>query len=343
MFTVYTEKETFEEIILYSDDKPNWNNICCNYAIVCLNINDAELVNELEPGSVIFEYVNANGGKQPIALADFFETINDNPSCIAEKPRAAFILNIPQELAEQYQSDFGVLVQSNKSIDDNVLKHHFFRELPIGTVVENNNQIGWDVLFNIPIPPSNCAVISDEYLIKNEENGKVVGLPNLKAIFDTVLPANLKVAFHILIITSDESKTQKQCEQITGLLKATLTSLRPYPIKLEMVFTSALHKRKIFFNYQSVTCDKGFAMFKVSNLKTVRSANDFRSEMLFLRLNQNEGDTVLKSDNILLKEIKKRCDSVKAFINNNGQALNNRIMGDCKADKSIINRLIQEV
>ena len=81
----------------------------------------------------------------------------------------------------------------------------------------------------------------------------------------------------------------------------------------------------------------------LNNSKTVRTDNDFRSEMLFLRLHKNEGDTVLKSDNILLKEIQNRCNTVKDFINAKGQIANYRIMGDCKADKTINNRLIQEV
>ena len=185
--------------------------------------------------------------------------------------------------------------------------------------------------------------MTDDYLLQNEEGGIIVGIPNLKAIFDAVLPASLKVPFHILILTNDANKSQQKCEQIAGNIKSMLNTLRGYEIKFELVFTSALHKRKIFMNYLSVTCDKGFAMFRLSNLKTVRSDNDFRSEMLFHRLDPSEGDTVLKSDNILLKQIQQRCSTVKAYINANGQTLNNRIIGDCKPDKTINNRLIQEI
>ena len=343
MFTVYSEKEAFENIVLCNDTTPNWYNVCCNHSDVCLNINDKDLLNELIPGTIIFEYVKANGGKEPIALFDFFENIREEPSCIAEKPRAAFILDITKEKAEEYQSDFGVLVQSNCSIDDNILQQTYYRELPENSIVEKSTKAGWFHLFNFNLPPSNCAVISDDFLLNNTEKDSIVGIPNLKSIFNAILPTNLKVPFHILVLTNDGTKTQKQCEQIAGQLKTTFTSLRSYPIIFEIVFTSALHKRKLFTNYLSVTCDRGFAMFKVSDLKTVRKGNDFRSEMLFTRLIPEQGDSVLKSDNLLLKEIQNRCNEVKASIKVNGQTTNYRIMGDCKTDKSINNRLIQEV
>jgi hypothetical protein len=343
MFKVFAEKEIFENIVLFSDVNPNWNNICCNHADVCLNITDADLSAELIPGSVIFEYINANGGKMPIALAGFFTSIQDEPNIIAEEPRSAFILNISKEKAVEYQSNFGVLVQSSDNLDDNVLRHNFFKELPKGTIIENISKKGWYNLFHFELPPTNSIVITDDYLLRNEENQILVGFPNLKDIFDALLPVNLEVPFHVLILTNDSDKSQKQCEALAGRLKAMIVSLRNYPIQFEIVFTSALHKRKLFMNYISITCDKGFAMFTIKDMKTVRSDNDFRSEMLFTRLNVNEGDTVLISDNLLLKEIQKRCDNVKSFIGANGQTTNYRIMGDCLHDKTIVNRLIQEI
>ena len=343
MFKVFAEKEIFENIVLFSDVNPNWNNICCNHADVCLNISDADFSSELIPGTIIFEYINANGGKMPIALAGYFTSIHDEPNIIAEEPRSAFILNISKEKAVEYQSNFGVLVQSSENIDDNILRNSFFKELPKGTIVESGSKKGWYNLFHFELPPTNSIVITDDYLLSNEENKTLVGVPNLKEIFDALLPVDLKVPFHILILTNDNDKSQKHCEILAGRLKAIIVSLREYPIHFEIVFTTALHKRKLFMNYISITCDKGFAMFTIKDLKTVRSDNDFRSEMLFTRLNANEGDTVLKSDNILLSEILKRCDNVKSFIGVNGQTTNYRIMGDCLPDKTIVNRLIQEI
>ena len=343
MFTVYAEKSIFEDIVLFKDDIPNWFSICSTHADVCLNITDADLTKELIPGTIIFEYINSFGGKMPIALFDIFETIKEEPSYIAEKPRAAFLLNIPQEKAEEYQAHFGVLVQSIDNIDDKVLKHQFYKELPEGTVVESATKKGWYNLFHFDLPPTNCIVITDDFLVKNEERSTLFGEPNLKEIFDAILPADLKIPFHVLILTNDKDKSQNQCETLAGRLKAMIVALRTYPIQFEIVFTSALHKRKLFMNYVSVTCDRGFAMFSLRDLKTVRSSNDFRSEMLFTRISPTEGDTVLTSDNILLKEIQTRCKIVKTYIAKNGQDTNNRILGDCKADKTINNRLIQEV
>ena len=42
MFTVYSEKEIFENIVVFNEDTPNWFNIFCNHSEVCLNMTDDE-------------------------------------------------------------------------------------------------------------------------------------------------------------------------------------------------------------------------------------------------------------------------------------------------------------
>lgn len=77
--------------------------------------------------------------------------------------------------------------------------------------------------------------------------------------------------------------------------------------------------------------------------KTVRSDNDFRCDRIFNRVDLQEGDTdYLVAENILF-QLKQKCNSVREYINNSGATTNYRILGDCNNDKSLKNRLINDV
>jgi hypothetical protein len=349
MFTVYSEKEIFENMVLYNEETPHWFNIIRNHSDVCLNITDIELTAEQVPGTPIFEYIMANGGRTPIALKDFFDLIYEDNKVIAEKPRSAFFLNYSKIEAAKIQADYGVIVQGNEKIDDAVLKGSFFKELPKDSIFENKINKGWLNLVNFSLPPSNAMVITDDYLFSNEENEQIVGKPNVVRLVDALLPAHLSIPYHLAIISNDHPeegkppRSKEWCERLAGELKAKLIALRPYPIIFEIVFTQTIHKRKLILNYLNGTCDKGFAVFKVSDGKTVRSDNDFRCDRVFNRTEYHEGDTDYASVESVLVQLKQKCQTVSQYISNAGATINYRILGDCKADKSINNRLINDV
>ena len=349
MFTVYSEKEIFENIVVFNDQTPHWYNILCNHSEVCLNMTDQELASEQIQGTPIFEFIMANGGRSPIALKDFFDVIYEDNNVIADKPRSAFFLNYSKADADTIQSAFGVIVQGNEGIEDNILKGAFFKDLQKDSVFENKTSKGWQNLVSFSLPPSNTMVISDDYLFSNEENGHNVGKSNIIQLVDAFLPATLDIPYHLTIFSNDNPETGKPpkskewCEQLAGQLKAAILQLRPYPIIFEMVFTQTLHKRKVILNYINGTCDKGFAVFKVSDGKTVRSDNDFRCDKVFTRVEQHEGDTDYKSVESTLLQLKQKCKSVREYINNAGATVNNRILGDCNKDYSLKNRLLNDV
>lgn len=343
MFTVYCEKEIFENIVVFNDATPNWYNIFCNHSEVCLNMTDEELASEEIQGTPIFEFIKSNGGRKPIALKDYFDLVYTDTNIIIQKPRSAFFLNFSRNEAAELQHSLGIIVQSNEAIDDDILKGTYYKELPKDSLIESDSKVGWNQLLNYPLPPSNSIVIADEYLFKNEETEEIVGKHNVIQLLDSLLPPNLGIDFHVLIITQDHGRSKAWCERFTGELKASFVKLRSYQIKFEIVFAESVHKRKTFLNYMSLTCDKGFAIFRVSDSKTVRDSNDFRCERLFNRLNISEGDTDFTSSEIILNQIKRRCDTVKEYINNRGTETNYRILGDCKADKSLYNRLLNDV
>ena len=349
MFTVYAEKDIFENIVVFNDQTPHWYSIFCNHSEVCLNMTDEELASEEVQGTPIFEFIMANGGRSPIALKDFFEAIYEDNKVIAEKPRSAFFLNYSKADADAIQSAYGVIVHGNEGIEDNVLKGSFFKDLPKDTVFENQASKGWQNLVSFSLPPSNAMVITDDYLFSNEENGQLVGKSNVIQLVNAFLPANLSIPYHLTILSNDNPEVGKPprskewCERLAGELKAAIVALRPYPIVFEIVFTQTLHKRKLILNYINATCDKGFAVFRVNDGKTVRSDNDFRCDKVFARVEPHEGDTDYKAAESILLQLKQKCLSVRQFIANSGAGVNNRILGDCNADKSLKNRLINDV
>jgi hypothetical protein len=349
MFTVYAEKDIFENIIIFNDQTPNWFNIFCNHSEVCLNLTDEELEAEELEGTPIFEFIKANGGRSPIALKNFFETIYENNSVISEKPRSAFFLNYSKAEAESIQLAYGVIVHGNQFIDDNVLKGSFYKNLPKDTVFENATSKGWLNLINFTLPPSNAMVITDDYLFNNEENGQIVGKLNVIELVDAFLPESLNIPYHLTIISNDNPdigkppKSKEWCDNLTIELKYAMEQLRQYPIVLEIVFTQTIHKRKLILNYINVTCDKGFAVFRVNDGKTVRDDNDFRCERTFTRINPNEGDSEYLAAESILHQIKQKCLSIRQFISNASETVNYRILGDCNIDKSLKNRLINDV
>jgi hypothetical protein len=343
MFTVYADKDIFENIILFKEKTPIWNSIFCNHSEVCLNITEQELEMEQVPGTILFEFIKASGGRLPIALKEFFETIDEDQSTVSQKPRSVFFLNVSKENAEKMRNDYGVMVQSGDDINDTIFTGTYFRELPDQTVLEIGNKTGWAALLNFSHPPSNAMIISDDWLFKNEENSNVIGEVNIISLIDALLPEHLEIDYQILIISQDHNMSKQKCEKIAGNVMSKIKALRKFEIKVEIVFCETLHKRKIFLNYMSITCDKGFAMFKCDDLKTVRSDNDFRYEKIFERTGKEYGDSVYDSDSLLLGKIFKKCNSVSEYIRNKCADPNQRIFGNCNRNKSINNRLLNSI
>lgn len=349
MFTVYAEKEIFENIVVFNNETPNWFKIFCNHSDVYLNITDEELAAEQIPGTPIFEFILAAGGKSPNAKKAFFDSIYIDNSIIAEKPRSAFFLNYSKVDAYTIQSSWGVIVQGHENIDDSSLKGSFFRDIVKNSVFENHSIKGWNNLVNFALPPSNSMVITDKYLFSNEENGQLVGKRNIIQLINAFLPTSLSIPYHILILASDQPderkppKSEAWCKRIAEEMKKEISALRGYDIVFEIVFSQTIHKRKLILNYLNATSDKGFALFNANDGKTVREDNDFRCDRVFNRVDPAEGDTDYIVAESVLSQLKRKCNSIKQFIGNAGHMTNNRILGDCNPDFSIKNRLINDV
>jgi hypothetical protein len=345
MFTIYSDKDIFENMISFPEIYPNWNKIINNHATVCLDINEHDLTNELtDDESILFLFLQSNARQiDLIPLDSFFKTISSNPETVSEKPRSVFFLNVSEADANEMQENNGVIVQSKDNIDDNILIGSFFKVLPKNLVCENGLNLGWKSLINFNLPPSNSLVISDNYLFKNEDRGINIGERNIINLIDSILPQILSVEYHILIIAEDNNKSAQWCEKLKTRVSKEIKALRPYQISIEFLFSATIHKRVILSNYLSGSQDKGFSVFSTRDNKTVREDNDFRLDRVFNSLNSFGGDVEYISKKDALQRINKKSTEVFQWLKNQPAIQNRRILGDCNADYTTKNRLLNDV
>lgn len=350
MFTVYAEKEIFENIVVFNDETPNWYKIFCNHSDVCLNLTDAELVLEQVPGTPIFEYILANGGRSPIALKEYFDMIYADYSLMSEKPRSAFFLNCSKEEVKSLESDYGIIVQSLESLNDKVLVTSFFEEFQKGDKIQKGTLNGWQSLLDFYVPPSNAMVMTDDYLLTTiQNNGKTTihaGIENIKWILDKLLPKDLKIDYHITILSEDKDRNEAWRNDLVNLLKKEVGVLRKYNIRLEIVFIKSehLHKRRLILNYVNASCEHGLCMFNPYDSLTINMANDIRFNQIFCTLNsEHSGKTEFDSMSKALKLVKTLCSDLTKHLNNKTSVYRGAILGDCNPDFSIKNRLINDV
>ena len=349
MFTVYAEKNIFESIILGEINTPNWETIFRKHADICLNISDEELIAESMQGTPIFEFIMLNGGRSPIALADFFECIYEDTSLISQKPRAAFFLNIEKSVANDLQSKFGVIVQGEENIDDEILNTHFKKVLEKGRNVSSNGKHGWKSVLKFPFPPSNALVLSDPYLMTaNEKVGgdsKYAGVENLVMLLDSILPVDLNIDYHITIIAEDGNRDDNWRSKVSHLLINELKALRPYQLVVELVFVKHedLHERIMIMNYINTTCDHGFYVFKVRDGKTVHVRNKISVNGHFCNVKNILGDVEYDISENELISIKRICDKLSNHLSEQKNSYIGDIKGHHNPDYTIINRLLNDI
>lgn len=345
MFTIYSDKDIFENVVSFPDLYPNWNKIINNHATVCLDISQVDLQTELDDDeSTLFLFLLSNAKHiDLIPLDSFFKTISSNPETVIEKPRSVFFLNISEADANEIQENNGIIVQSKDNIDDNILLGSFFKVLPKNLVCENGLNLGWKSIINFKLPPSNSLVISDNYLFKNEDRGVIIGEPNIINLIDAIIPQILSVDYHILIVAEDNNKSAQWCENLKTRVSTQIKALRPYQISVEFLFSATIHKRVILSNYLSGSPDKGFSVFSTRDNKTVREDNDFRLDRVFNSLHSYGGDVEYISKKAALQRINKKSNEVFQWLQINAPSQNRRILGDCNADFSTKNRLLNDI
>jgi len=340
---IFIEKEIFENIIVFNEDTPNWYKILCNHAEIFINMTDDALKAEELPGTAIFEYIQATGARPIKALRYQFDNIYDDAKHLLDFPRSVYFLNVKSEIAEQWQAEFGMIVQNSTTIDDNVLNASHFDDFSAGQVCSDSKGTGWKNIINFKLPPLNSIIINDQYLFTHE-NGKR-GTLNILEFIKSVLPDQLKTDFHILLYAKEPDNTGIDwCIAKTGEIKTALNNLRkPYQIVLEIVYGETIHKRFALSNYFVITMDKGFCLFKSSDTSIVHDDNDFVYESVFSRIGESSGKTQFVVAHKKLLDLKNIAEGKAEFISNLKNVKNQRIQGDCNKNKSLNNRLINDV
>lgn len=338
--TVYIGPEALEEILHFEENYPNLNTIITRHSEICVNLEDNEFEDirtDLESDLVSLEKM----GVKVVPLKEYFLHLKDNISDVIEKPFSVFYLDVDKEEAKSLSDKYGVIIQSEKDIDDNILQMHFYKRLEKGQRV-NGQDDGWkNILCDVKLPPFNSLVVTDDFLLLKTEKNKNVGFENIKLLLNAILPHKLETVFHLLIITPMDKFSMKKANQFNGFLKSYLKSIRNYDFNLEFVFTDALHARKAYSSYFVLICDKGFKMFS-PNYPTIayEEINDMRLISILHDPNNSQGDTMLEMSIADLCVIKKLCKNLKEQVINKTPNLHKSIIGDTNKDKSVKNRLI---
>ena len=234
------------------------------------------------------------------------------------------------------------MILSNNKISDNIFQFHMKDTVSKGEIKEGYKD-GWDSFFEKrkhPWLPSNVLLFSDEYLFKNEEHGKNLGVRNLKSIIPKLLPDKLETEFQILIISPIPKNNLAKAKKISDELTQFVHNLsKPYDCKITFVFTNAVHTRKAMSNYYVMTCDKGFCVYmenpknKVHDTNIVDITSDFHSAA------DSAGTNGYDDTTMCLKDLKKYCKEAQEQVRAGLKTV--LISGDCGPNYEIFNRLFE--
>ncbi|WP_332022055.1 hypothetical protein [Kaistella sp.] len=323
-FQVYSEKDIFENIWLDNVKYSNWNNILKFHADVYLNISKQDFEADIDDteNSILFQFLQATGGK---GLKDdelFFIEFEKDNSVVLSSPLSVFFLNKDDSIIRELSEKFGLIFQ-NEKIEDSLLSNTFFKNFKKGDVYKDGVAISWETL-KIPFRlRMNSLVITEEHLFHNEKNVRGikvnVGLENLLGFLNLVLPQNLGVDFHLVVVTElkNASVTEDIAKEYYDKINTQLATIRSYKIVFELVFTNeTLHNRSAYSNYQVITLDKGYKVFSVFGDGKVEEKNKLTVNQIFLVSKPDAGDThyqeIIDDIPIIKKGIKNSTEYVKA-------------------------------
>lgn len=338
---IYVSRNALEEVAVFNDIYPNLHHIFKTHATLCVDMTNEELDNALENVESDLSQFCLKNDIELIALHPYFEALTEEQSLVVEKPRSLFFLDISKEKADELSEKYGVIVQSDANINDKALQFIFRKGVEKGEVIKGTSN-GWQNLFkDLTFPPSNSLVISDNYLLQNEEKGKLIGFENLKLLLNAILPLKLEATFHLFIITPMPQRiSPEKANQLNGMLKAYLHTIRNYDFQLEFVFSNTIHPRKIISNYYVVVCDKGFQLFHPIRTNKIHDNNEIIATSILHDTPNSFGDTLLTISSKDIDNIRKECITLRQQIAGGIKDSTKRIIGDCSKNKEILNRLL---
>jgi hypothetical protein len=342
----YCDVDILENIILDEDLKTNWRDVLLRHSDVCVNLTNDELLKRSAEGSILFEFINAEGGDRLIPTKPFFEELSEDLSKVLNKPRSVFFLDLNEEKRISAINAYGMLIHSFESLCESDLSGVLKKNLAKNQIIESETNFGWKELLKTMKTPMNSLVIQDNYFLADLEIGK----SNLYELIDTVLPNELECEFHLTIITKEKDSngvevyTKDERNLIGGSIKAKINTLRDYNVKVELVFQTSefFHERRVLSNYISASSQHGFCIFKEEDKKTCIRKNNLRWDEVFCIINTGS-DTEFEAVYLDLKNIKNETDKLAKKIKAKDRYLTGSIVGDINPDKTLSNRLINDI
>lgn len=341
---IFLTKDTLEYVAVFDDVYPNLNKIFRESAVFILDMTEDELDDSLSDMESDFaQFCNSNNLKikaEKDVLCRMLKNVNE----LLDNCRSVFIMDITKADAEKMRSELGVLVLSKQDLDDCVFNLPYFRHRFVkGSIISGDAISEWkSVLGGVSWLPSNSLIITDDYLFSQSGIDLFERVNNIKGVLDAILPDKLSVDYHVLICAKHPTCSGNKRNQIIGNIKSYINTKRPYKVMIEYVFHDSLHQRKIISNYNIMVGDKGFVNFN-SAKKRVIDTNPTYLCTVFQNIVDSIGDTEYSMATADIEDIKKIALEVKALNNSGVPDYEKRIVGDCKLDKSLNNRLVATV
>lgn len=298
MFTIYSDKDIFENMISLPDVYPNWNKIINDHSTICLDINNPDLEIELNnPDSILFLFMQSNSRDIELtALDDYFKNIYTNLEVVIENPSSVYFLNLTDIEAEKLQKDTGIIINNATKIDDNLLVRGAYNHWTAEETIPNN----WEKLLSVfENFPSNSILINDRNLFTIKErvgsDNLYLGIDNLLRILHNILPQNLNVDYHITIQTDHQTNrtdNKEKCDEITRILNTEIRRLRSYNFIIEVIFIHAstqyysyTHNRRLLSNYKTGSMSHCFSAFKIRTPDKAKNDDNLTISAFFDKLN----------------------------------------------------------
>lgn len=298
MFTIYSDKDIFENMISSPDVYPNWNKIINDHSIISLDIDNLDLDFELDnPDSILFLFLQSNSRDiELIALNNYFHNIYADLNTVLENPSSAYFLNLTDVEAENLQKKTGIIISNINNINDNILVRGAYNHWEAEEIIPNN----WETLLEgFEDFPSNSILINDRNLFTNKERinniDHYLGIDNLLRLLDNLLPQNLSVDYHIIIQTDHQTNradNKVKCDEIARILNTEISGLRPYNFIIEVIFIHSstqyypyTHNRRLLSNYKTGSVSHCFSAFKIRTPNKAKNDDNLSISAFFDKLN----------------------------------------------------------
>ncbi|WP_028909569.1 hypothetical protein [Prevotella sp. AGR2160] len=336
---VYITEQALNYIIVFDDKYPNLNKIfgskLCNLYVNLSQDEIYEKVEDLEGD--LNAFLKSNDLPIPKSCPEAFDDLEKYGLADLDRtnPRSIFIISRKKEDALKLQKMYGLIIESEDSIDDNMFDIQYMKAFDKNDIIDKNNNDGWDALFkDFVFPPMNAIVVADEHLMDNstKRDGNI-GHANIKSMLSAILPTDYNKVFDIAVLTGKSvSKAKKMADELWQFVH----QIRSYKFNLEIIYSESTHKRGVYSNYFIIVCDKGFKLFWPMTAESYDD-NDISVESIFNDLRFRGDSNMQLSDRRLMqlnKSYEEACiqnerianSDVKVFRYNDGKPEKNRLL-----------------